>query len=613
MNMKILYRLIITTIFLIFSFYAFASILPAPSIGLNQSLEMYDKDGNLFYSSSNDRDGSYVSLNQVSPHFLNAVIAIEDQNFYQHKGFDVIGIARAVIANISNKNLSQGASTITQQYVKNHFLSNEKTWTRKIKEAILALRIEAHYTKEEILESYVNVLYFGDGVYGIENAAKYYFNKNANDLDILEASMLAGMINGPELYSPYDNYELTKSRQQLVLKAMAKNNYIHYNDYQNLDTKLHEYTNTPTYSSLDYFRDYVYLELENLGIKEYNGTLKVYTTLDPKLQNDISQKFNHHLQNNLQHASVILEPNSGAINVLIGGTNYYTTQYNRALYASRQMASTIKPLLYYEALRNGFHPLSKFISEKTTFYLDYNQSYTPSNYNNKYPNKEITMIEALASSDNIYAVKMHLFLGEETLTKRLASLNIKNSEPNASLALGTQDITPIDLCAIYNCIASKGIYYEPYSITKITSNNKEIYKHIIEGKKKLDESYCLVLSQLLTSTFHKDLNGTMANYQVPSTFAAKTGTSDWDSWLVAYDPTLTLVMWSGYDDNRPLDYTSQTINRQTFQDVFSSYTQTHWFKPNKDIVQIPIDLKTQKMAQEGAIYWFYQTGSKLKL
>lgn len=615
--MKKICYLVISSIFIIFCVYGFAYIIDAPSIGLDHSLEMYDKDGDLFYASSNDHYGSYVNLENVSPHFLNAIIAIEDKNFYIHPGFDVIGIMRAIYSNFTTQSLSQGASTISQQYIKNLFLSNERTWERKLKEAWLTIRVEVHYDKDEILEGYVNTIYFGAGIYGIENAAKYYFNKSAKDLTLLEGSMLAGMINGPELYAPYSNYDLTKERQQLVLKAMKKNGYIDEKTYQdtiNQDTLLYEHTKENTLSTLGYFRQYVYATLEALGYDHFDGTLKVYTTLDTDLQNTITSQISKTVTDDLQQTCVIMEPNSGALRVLIGGKNYYDSQFNRATDAYRQMASTIKPLLYYEALINGFHPLSKFISEKTTFYLDANESYSPSNYNDEYPNKEISMIEAIAKSDNIYAVKMHLFLGTDCLSNRLEKLGYKNVSPNASLALGTKETSPIQLCTLYNCIASKGMYYEPYCIDQITDvNGNVLYNHQIKGQRKLEESYCLILSQMLTATFCNELEGTMRYYPTSSTFAAKTGTSDWDSWLVTYNPEMTIAMWAGFDDNKYLNNLHLTKNREVFYQVFKDYQNMEWYHPNSDLIIVPIDLESGTIKENGSPFWFYHSSKKIRI
>lgn len=612
--MKFFYRLFFSLILVVFSIYALAYFMPAPPIGLEHSLEMYDSEGNLFYASANNHYGTYTPLSQVNPNFTNAIISIEDKNFYHHSGFDILGIIRALITNISKGNLSQGASTITQQYVKNLFLTNEKTWERKIKEAWLTIRVEVHYSKDEILEGYINALYYGDGIYGIENASNYYFGHDAENLSILEGSMLAGMINGPELYSPYRNYPLTKERQQLVLKAMYKNKYISKETYQQLknkDTTLKTQQDHSDISTLGYFRQVVYNELNNLGYDSFEGHLQVYTTLNLELQNEITNAIQSNNSSDLQTAAVILEPNSGAISVLIGGNNYYQTQYNRATEAKRQMASTIKPILYYEALTNGFHPLSKFISEKTTFHLENNQTYCPTNFNDKYPNKDITMVEAVATSDNIYAVKTHLFLGTSLLASRLERFNITSVEANPSLALGTKEISPLDLCSIYNCIASKGIYYEPYSIKSIKSNGKVTYQKKVTGTKKLDETYCLILSQLLTAPFQPQLKGTMSSYQVKSTFAAKTGTSDWDSWLIAYNPNLTLTFWTGYDNNDYLEYLNQHQLRKIFYAVFSDKIYS-WYSPNKEIMEISIDLSTCKISQNGTPFWFYTSNKKLR-
>lgn len=602
--------------------YLIAFMVPKPEIGRHSTLEMYDSKGYLFYTSVNEDSGQWVSVDEVSPDFLNAIIDIEDQHFYLHKGFDIVGIARALWIDLKHMSLSQGASTISQQCVKNVFLTNEKTWERKIKEAWLTMKVETHYSKKEILESYINTVYFGAGIYGIQNASQYYFSKNASDLNMNEATILAGMVNGPELYSPIRNPELTKERQIVVLKAMYDNNHLstaHYQTLTELPLQIKLNQNLAQETTLAYYRDTVLEELTNLGYSESqfkNDELKIYTSLDSDLQMTLSQAITDTFsdEDEAQTAIVVLKPNSGALMALAGGKDYTLSQYNRVLYAQRQMASTIKPFLYYEALANGFTPTSKFVSEKTNFRLSNQTTYAPTNYNDLYPNKEITMLEAVAISDNIYAVKTHLFLGEKTLATRLKSFGY-DAQALPSLALGTLETSPLALAKMYNCLASQGTYYEHYCIERIENKAGDIlYQHQQKSRKVLDADLCLVLNQMLTASFDESLcdvsNPTMLNYRSDITYAAKTGTSDWDSWTVAFNPNLTIAIWVGFDDNEPLETEYKFYGRDIFSKINQNWSQKNtWYEPTKNIVQIPIDPLTGDFSPTGSLYWFYQPQS----
>lgn len=601
--------------------YGMAYLSGKPEIGKNHVVEMYDHDQNVFYASVDEKNGQWAELDDISEHFLHAIIDIEDQTFYYHQGFDPIGICRAALNDLINGNLAQGGSTITQQYVKNLFLTNEKTWIRKLKEAWLTMQVETHYSKDEILEGYVNTIYFGAGIYGIQNASQYFFSKDASQLNIQEASLLAGIINGPELYSPTRNPALVSQRQQLVLLAMLENGHLTQQQYDlliTLETPLHLNQEDITNDTLDYFKDQVLDEIAVLGLEDAlyrEEGLKIYTTLDSQMQNAISQAMDDvfDAEDQVQSAVVMLEPGSGAIRALAGGRDYSLSQYNRASNAKRQMASTVKPLLYYDALINGFNPTTKLISEKTTFRLSENRTYAPSNYHDIYPNKEITMLEAVAASDNIYAVKTHLFLGEETLASRLKSFGY-DAQAIPALALGTQETSPLQLADVYNTFASEGIYYAHYCIERIeNSQGKILYQHDSQPIKKLDQDICLVLNQMLTATFDSrlqdTLSPTMLSYKSDVTYAAKTGTSDWDSWTVAFNPQITMTIWVGYDDNIPLDDRYKFSGRNLFQTISQATqnpSQATWYQPTKNIVQIPLDPLTGNYQADGSIYWFYQ-------
>ena len=365
--------------------YVYAKYNGKIDINSAKGFYLYDKDEILF----SGYNTSWIKLSDISPNLINATIAIEDKNFYKHIGFDYFRIIKALYTNIKSGKKLQGASTITQQYAKNLFLEFDKTWKRKFEEAWITINLETHYTKDEILEGYLNTINYG-GIYGIENASYYYFNKSAKDLSLAEASILAGIPKSPSNYSPIMNIDNAKKRQKIILDAMEKNNYISNkeknNAYSEELTYIGKLKNNNS-QTLMYYQDAVINELKKIdnipkSLIESKG-LKVYTNLDLNLQLDLEKNINKYLvDDKLQIASVIAEPNTGKILALVGGKDYSKSEYNRAISSKRQVGSTFKPFLYYAAIENGFTASSTFSSEETTFVFGNNQLYTPHNYNN---------------------------------------------------------------------------------------------------------------------------------------------------------------------------------------------------------------------------------------
>lgn len=625
---KIIGILCASLISLILLFYGIAFLAGKPEIGIAQSLEMMDRNNETFYVSINDSTSKWVDLDQVSPYFIDALIDTEDQYFYWHPGFDLIGIARAAIIDLKNMNLNQGASTLTQQYVKNLFLTNEKSWTRKFKEAFLTMQVETHYSKDEILEGYINTVYFGHGCYGLEEASQYYFSQSSQTLNLNQASLLAGMVNGPELYSPIKNPELAKERQGVVLNAMKDNGHINALEYEQAlasPIELNVQDQVDENITEGYYIDYVKSELAKLGFddeKYRSQGLKVYTTLDSELQLKLSQTVSEYLgEEQLQSAVVCVKPYTSEVLALSGGNNYQESQYNRALHAKRQIASTVKPLLYYDALASGMDPLTTFLSEKTTFQLANKETYSPQNFNDAYPNSEITMINALATSDNIYAVKTHLFLGTNQLAQSLESFGFANVKDNASLALGTVDASILELVGLYNTFASEGSYIEPYCITRIENRNGDVlYTHENDAKQKLNQDLCLVMNQMMTATFDASLVGyatpTMLSFKTDRTYAAKTGSSDWDSWVVGFNPEILVGVWTGYDDMTLFPDEQKNVAREIFRDLTSSYMEGReeiWYQPTANLVQVPINPVNGTLDPNGTVYWFYNRPGDLQI
>ena len=617
---KIICGLAIAGVVFITSLYIVAFLSGEPDLNKNRYIKMYDDKEEMFYQSINDYSGQYVSIDNVSSYFLDSIVAIEDHRFYQHKGFDPIGIARAIKVNITKQSKRQGASSITQQYARLLYLTNEKSWTRKAKEAFLTMQLETHLTKDQILEGYINNVYFGHGIYGIENAAHYFYGKKAKDLDLNESSMLAGIVNGPSYFSPLIDLDSARKRQEIVLQSMVEENKISKKEKETvLDNdvhlaKTHEINKNMSYY---YFKDTVMEELKALGFDGdtyINRGLNIHTTLNTGYQDTLTTSTTTHTKDKkVSTASVVVEPYTSKVLALMGGNDYTTSQFNRATKANRQIGSTIKPFLYYLALENGFSPSTTFLNEPTAFKLDDGSTYSPTNYNEKYAFKDITLAQAIAVSDNIYAVKTHLFLGPQNLATLLEKFGFKDVQPNASLALGTLDTNMYALANMYNCLASEGEYQEIYTIDYITDNSGNlIYQHKDKKEQLLNKDSCLILNQLLTSPFDKTfstyLKATMEEQQLDTINACKTGTTDFDSLAVGYSPNVVVTSWVGYDDNSPLDaYKERVISKDILVDVLEYTGNTKdlkWYKPSKNIQEIAINPLTGEFDENGSIYWF---------
>ena len=610
-------RIIITFLSIMIIIYSIGYLYEKPDIGQGHYIQIFDNNGNRFYTSN--KQSNDVSLDEVSQDFLASIVAVEDHRFYNHRGFDPIGILRAVKNNIISQSTSEGASTISQQYARLLYLTNERTWSRKIKEAFLTVRIESHYSKDEILTGYINTVYFGHGIYGIKNASHYYFDKEPSELDLNEASMLAGVINGPVYYSPFNDITKAKQRQEKVLNELVEVGYINEEKKEevlNTEFNLNDNPAASINTSYQYYKDTVIDELKELGFYEesyINQGLNVYTSLDADIQDQLNTYVSDEMndEDELEIAFMITSTDNAGILALVGGKDYNVSQFNRATQAKRQIASTMKPLLYYLALESGFTPSTKFKSEATTFQLENGQTYTPTNYGNLYPNSEITLAQAIATSDNIYAVKTHLFLGEQALVNLLAQFNINHVSPHPSLALGTLNSNIYEISNIYTTLANEGIYNEIHTIEKITNHEgKILFERKNNNEQKLSQDSCLILSQLLTSPFQEIFktytSPTMMNYKTNYTFAAKSGTSDYDSLCIGYNPNYVLAGWVGFDDNRELTSSTQKrIPKSIFQKMANHLqTSESWYSLNSNIQAVTINPLTGDYQSNGTEYWF---------
>lgn len=615
--------LFISFVVILIGLYTYAYLSPKLDLKKSGSLYIYDNKDELLYQGS--RSNEWANLSDISSYLVDAVVSVEDKNFYEHHGFDYLRIAKAMVTNIKRGSIVQGASTISQQYIKNLYLDFDKTWKRKIDEAFLTLELEVHYDKDAILEGYLNTINYGQGNMGIVNAASYYFNKKPNELSLEEAIMLAGIPKNPAGYNPVSNYDAAVKRAKIVAKSMLNNNYIDEGTYNNLyKEKLNIYgqNKTNNLQMVMYYQEAVLNELNN--IKEIptslinSGGLKIYTSLDMDMQKNMEEAILAKKNDDeVQVASVVVNPQTGEVRALTGGIDYAKSQYNRALKSKRQVGSTMKPFLYYAALENNMTMASTFRSEETTFNLSNGKTYSPSNAGNIYASKEITMEAALSLSDNIYAVKTNLFLGVDKMIDVAKRTGINESlQSVASLPLGTSEINIIDFATGYNTFATGGYKKDLYFIRKVTDlDGNVLYEH--EDKKELviNPNYTYILNEALTST----TNDAFVDYTTPTAlniagslthkYAIKTGSTNTDYWIVGYNPDALVMMWMGYDDNRECDKSVRNQAKKIWAKVIEDATKDkdNWYETPKNVIAIPLDAVTgnvPKTNSKTALYYF---------
>ena len=618
--------LLILTIVGIFSLYMIAYFTPVLDIKNTGQYYIYDDEGNIVYQGSGT--SKWVNLDDISDDAKKAIISIEDKNFYNHKGFDYLRIIKTMFLNMKSKQIVGGASTISQQYVKNLYLDFDKNWSRKLEEAWLTLKLEMHFSKDEILEGYLNTINFGQGNYGIENAAEYYFNK---DLTLEEATILAGIPKSPNNYNPVSSYENAIERAKVVASSMVNNKMISEEDKNNLflnTINIYGEKEENSLANILYYQDAVKEELESINSVPKRlietGGLKIYTSLNINAQEYLEEAIKTNMKDSdLQVASIIVDPHNGNIKALVGGINYAKSQYNRALYSERQVGSTMKPLLYYAALENGMTGASTFLSEATTFMFSDNNTYSPQNYNERYANKEITMAAAISYSDNIYAVKTHLFLGEETLVNTAYRMGIKKAlDPVASLPLGTNELSMIDFARGYTTLASGGFKRDLSFITKVEDlHGNKLYEKKYKNEQVLNGNYTYILNELLTSTYNsafKDYNSptimSLAS-KISRKYAMKTGSSGTDYWMIGYNPDALMLVWNGYDDNKEVEIKDNTISKNIWVDTMEKYLKnkdSKWYEQPNNVIAVPLDAITGKEPtdQNHVFVYYFVKGSE---
>ena len=550
--------------------------------------EFYDSKGSLIYTTLSEERRIPININYIPDHTQKAFIAIEDNRFYDHLGVDFRGTARAVVSTLSGREV-QGGSTITQQLAKNAFLTQERTITRKVKEAFLARELEKRYTKDEILEMYLNHIYFGQGAYGVESAARYYFNKEAKDLNIAESATLAAIPKSPNYFNPFENPKASKERQELVIDQMVKYGFITEaqgeaakKEELKLATTAKKREDNPNFYFIDMITQKV---IDELGAEAlYKGGLKVYTTLDSDMQRAAIESLKHlpapvapfmeekdleklkedehpvayNDKNKLtqpQVALVAIDPNTGHVKAMLGGRGQ--DKFNRATLSVRQPGSSFKPFVYLTGMANGFTPASIMEDKEEEFDKDWR----PRNVTKKWYGK-VTLRTAIARSMNIPTIRLAREVGVRKVVETAQKMGIstletegKYTDANLSMAIGglSHGVSPLEMASAYGVFATNGILCKPFALLKITdANGQTLYENETVAKRVMDPKPIYSTVDMMKDVLIWGSGGGMG---IGRPAAGKTGTTDnyVDAWFVGFTPDLSTAVWVGDDNNRTLD------------------------------------------------------------
>lgn len=521
----------------------------------------------------------YVRFDEIPPHLVNAVLASEDKRFFKHGGIDVLSVFRALFADINSKGVLQGGSTITQQFVKNFFLTPERTWRRKLSEAYLALLLEKKYSKQKIFEFYSNKVYLGQrgsfSIVGFAEAAEAYFGKNLREINLSEAAFLAAMIRAPNKYSPYRYPERARQRRDAVLDLMQEDGFI--TKAEKLEAKKHplqfKSLSVFNYSDAPYFVDYVRDQLlqevpeEELTKRSY----KIYTTLNMDLQKAAYEAVNNGLKRvdaalskkktadnvSAQACLIALDPRTGDILAMVGGRNYVDSQFNRVTEAKRQPGSSFKPFVYAAALERALsHPdsaittVSTVVDEPTTFVFG-STEYEPRNYKNEY-HGPVTLRQAATYSLNVATVKFAERAGYDNVVALARRIGLEGMQPYPSIALGTSEATPLEIARAYTVFANQGVLVEPVAIKKIVRGDRTVLQTAQVAKRPvLSSETAFLITNLLQSVISSGTGAGVRARGFVLPAAGKTGTSH-DGWFAGYTPDLLCIVWVGFDDYREL-------------------------------------------------------------
>ncbi len=550
---------------------------------LEQKKELTDSliEPELLTSINSDKEKrKNIEYKDLPEELVKAIVAIEDRRFFDHPGIDLRGLARAVWRNFSEGELQQGGSTVTQQLVKNFFLTSERTFKRKFSEAFISVLLETRLTKEQIFQMYCNEIYLGqDGNYSINGfgeAAKFYFNKDVNRLDLSEAAFLAGVIRGPGYYSPFQHPERAIQRRNQVLDSMVVANFIDPTKAE--EVKKSNLQVRPKSSSSNaeapYFLDYLQTRVnEELGDKIFaEQSYRIYSTIDMDLQRAADQALRNGLAQlekdyskrykpgSLQASLVALNAKTGEILAMVGGRDYSTSQLNRAIEAHRQPGSVFKPIVYTAALNSAYEEkddkiitaASQFLDQKTTFNFSEGKTYEPDNYGEKYTDQNVSLRYALTKSLNVVTVRVAEKVGYTKVAKMAERLGLPKPQPFPSLALGTAEATPFEMARAYTTYPNLGSRVEPYAINRVVnSDSKTIYQGTVKTQQTISPQVAFIITSIMQDVMNKGTAAKSRSMGFNALAAGKTGTSR-DGWFAGFTPNLVCVVYVGFDDNSQL-------------------------------------------------------------
>lgn len=564
--------------------------------------EVYDRNGNKIANLFSDEHRYYVSYENIPPRLIEALLAIEDTTFFEHSGVNPDAVMRAIIKDVTAGKLKEGASTITQQLVKNTLLTREKKFSRKFKEVLYSIRIEQELTKEQILERYFNEIYLGHGYYGIKTAADGYFRKPLKELSLKEMAMLVGLPKAPNFYSPTKNYELSLGRANRVIGRMFDLGWIDQATYEKATQERPKvYNDTLSKNSGPYIIDEVMRQLGDAFPDIRSGGYKIYTTIDMRLQeagykalqsgrDEILKRaqeagdLDENMQRQLNGALISLNPHTGEVLAMVGGYDYSLSPYNRVTQAKRQPGSAFKPFLYQVALDSGMSPSSLVPDIARTYTYAGNdgeeKTWQPKNYKNEYKGM-VTIRDALTHSRNLATINMVSDMGFGKITEGLRRFGItENLPPDLSIALGTISISPMDLAKYYTMFASGGAMTNPMLIREVITPTGENIKYQNKSRQVDTPQQIYLMTSILKDVVS---HGTGTNARVAGIeIAGKTGTTNdnVDAWFAGYSPTVETIVWFGHDNNTPMRRSetggraAAPVFRYYYEDLLRIYPNT---------------------------------------
>ncbi len=546
----LLYGALLGTIALVVAVAVAVASLPSYSqltkrSDLGQMIRVHASNGAVLVSLG-PSFGQWLTYDQIPQSMRSAMIAIEDKRFRSHPGVDPIGIARSIAVRVKSGRWLQGGSTITQQLARNIFLTNNRTFGRKIKEGILALALERKFSKDQILELYLNRVYFGGGAYGIDAASRRFFGHSADHLSLGEASIIAGLVKAPSNYAPTADVEAARDRSEVVLHAMVDNGFISEAQAADADPAKIKIQQTTKQDSVRYFTDWALPQLDTL-IDETSEPIDVWTTLDPTMQQAAQQAVVANAPNGAQGALVALD-RDGAVRAMIGGKSYPDSIYNRATQAERQPGSSFKLFVYLAALESGMKPTDVMVDQPVTI-----NGWSPRNDTRNYAGP-VTLREAFARSINTISAQIGQQLGFSTIADMAHRFGITTDiSTYPSMVLGSSEVRLIEMTEAFASVANNGIAVTPYAITRVvTVNGKELYRHEAPEQRVLVAPWVAAeMTDLLQSAV---LTGTGRAAQIGRPVAGKTGTttSNKDGWFIGFSSGLTTGVWMGRDDAKPV-------------------------------------------------------------